>query len=209
MIFSVIFFSSAAQETLPGNASWKDSAAFFIKQLKDGAIAVRLHSRSEAIAKLRTMGNEEDAHNIERMQREENKEIIQAFKSELKFCRVYFFFADSTDALIEGRRSGFFVNDSLQVDPAITLREKFFLIAEKGIPVLPQKYDPTQQDPVTKDHGYLTEAIIIVDQNLKQLKKPFPHFANEPFPASLSPSDWNKKVEVLNTKLNSFYKKSL
>src|SRR6185436_17372500 len=93
-IFSVITFSVAAQETPPLNATWKDSARSYIRQLKEGAILVRLHTRAAAIAKLRTMGNDRDANTIESIQREENKEIVLAFRTEFHFCKVYFFFAD-------------------------------------------------------------------------------------------------------------------
>src|SRR6185295_7006048 len=94
-LFSVITFSVTAQETLPVNATWKDSARFCIRQLKGGAILVRLHTRAEAIAKLRTIGNTRDANTIESIQQEENNEIVQAFRKEFDFCKVYFFFSDS------------------------------------------------------------------------------------------------------------------
>jgi hypothetical protein len=210
VIFSVITFSAAAQETAPLNATWKDSARIYIRQLKEGALLVRLHSRAVAIAKLRAVGNTRDANTIESIQREENKEIVRAFRIQFDFCKVYFFFGDSTDAILLGKRSGFFLNDSLQIDPAISLKENFFMIAEKGNPDLQHKYDPTQQSNQDKsERSLLNETIVVLDQNLNQLKRPFPYYAQETFPQSLISTNWAEKVKALNRKLFLFYRKSL
>lgn len=209
-LFPVITFSAAAQEALPQNATWKDSARFYIMQLKEGAVVVRLHSRSAAIEKLKAMGSNQYANAIAAMQRQENREIIESFRTAFTFCRVYFFFTDSTDALLQGKRTGFFVNDSLQIDPAIRLNETFFLVADKGNPTVYQKkYDPTQPDMDYSERSYLNETIFLLDQNLKPLKSPFPRYAQARFSGSSWTNYWIGKVRGLNAKLLSFYNKSL
>ena len=118
--------------------------------------------------------------------------------------------ADSTDALLQGKRSGFFLNDSLETDPSITLHENFFMIAEKGNPALPHKNDPTQSaDGEQSERSYLNETIVIRDSRLRQMKSPFPYYAQEPFPLNVTQTNWEQKVKTLNAKLNSFYRKSL
>ncbi|MFI5135422.1 MAG: hypothetical protein ACHQD9_06180 [Chitinophagales bacterium] len=125
---------SRAQEELPKNFTWKDSARILIRNLKDGALIVRLQSRSMAISKLNELGNYSGANEIKSQQREENLEVVEAFRSSFSFCKVYFFFTDSTDALLSGKRTGYFLDDSLKVDPSISLKEIFFMIAEVGNP---------------------------------------------------------------------------
>jgi hypothetical protein len=208
-LLAVIAFSAAGQETLPLNATRKDSARFYIRQLKEGAIAVRLHSRSAAIEKLKTMGNNQSANAIAAIQREENREIIEAFRTAFSFCKVYFFFSDSTDALLQGARTGFFVDDSLKINPAISLDEKFFMVADEGNPNLYQKYDRTQPNIDYGERGYLNETIFLLDQNLKPLKSPFPRYAPGKLVGGTWPNYWIGKVRTLNAKLLSFYNNSL
>ncbi|MEO5673566.1 MAG: hypothetical protein ABIQ74_02870 [Chitinophagales bacterium] len=209
IVLSGFAFSVQAQEPLSSYGTWKDSASHYIIQLKGGALLVRLHSRAEAISKLRGVGSEQQATLIENIQREENKQIVEAFRSNFSFCKVYFFFADSTDVLLSGKHSGFLLNDSLQVDHGLSMKDNFFMIAEKGNPHLRVKNDPTQPNQQQAERSYLNETIVLLDDHLKPLKAPFPFYAQEPFPTSLGTSNWKEKVRILNARLHSFYKKSL
>jgi len=209
-LFSVITFSAAAQETPPLNAKWSDSARFYIIQLKEGAVVVRLHSRSAAIEKMKAAGNNEYANAIAVAQQAENRDIVEAFRTEFSFCKVYFFFSDSTDALLQGRRTGFLVNDSLKIDPSIRLTENFFMVADNGNPNLHQKtYDPTQPYMDYSEHSYVNETIYLMDQNLKPLKSPFPRYGKGKFGDGSAPNYWIGRVRSLNAKLLSYYNKSL
>jgi len=167
-----------------------------------------LHSRSKAIEQLNQLGNYVGANNIKKIQREEDLEIVQAFRSSFKFCKVYFCYADSTDTWLAGRRSGFLLNDSLEIDPSIILQEKFSLLAEKGSPKKQLPYDPTQPQNERSETGYLDETIVLYDSKLHMLKPPFPFYAKEPFPQNLANNNWKAKVESLDKKLNSFYQRS-
>ena len=207
-LFSVMAFPSAAQENLPPSATWKDSARFYIRQLKDGAVVVRLHTRSMAIQQMRTAGDNQYATAIATVQREENRQIVEAFRTAFTFCKVYFFFADSTDALLQGKRTGFFVNDSLKIDPAIRLTENFFMVADNGNPNLKQKtYDPTQPNMSYTEPSYVNETIFLMDQNLKPLKSPFPRYGKGKFGDGSAHNYWTGNVRSLNSKLHSYFDK--
>lgn len=201
--------SGYSQNEIPMNATWKDSARLYIRALKEGALVVRLQSRSMAIQQLRNSGNGETAELIIKSQREENREIVSAFRQSFNFCTVYFIYADSTEAWLSGNRSGYFLNDSLDVNPSIAMKEPFSLLAEKGTPHQSVAYDETQPNQESSERGYLSSAIVIYDQRLRLLKDPFPFYAQEPFPQSLTSSNWKVKVEALNKKLISFYSKSI
>ena len=200
-----VSFALKAQNELPPNAKWKDTAVFYIRELKEGALLFRLHSRSKAVEQLNNSGNYSQANNIVKEQREENLEIVHAFKTYFPFCKVYFCYADSTEAWLKGKRSGFLLNDSLEVDPSIVMNEKFSLLAEKGTPQKHAAYDRTQPQNERTEPGYLGEAIVLYDHNLRMLKSPFPSYAKESFPQNLGGASWKVKVQSLNKKLTNFY----
>lgn len=200
--------AAAAQPEFPMNATWKDSAKLYIRALKEGALVVRLQSRSLAMARLRDAGDAAAANNIMVAQREENLKIVSAFRKSFDFCKVYFIYADSTEAWLRAKREGYLLNDDLEITRSITLKESFSLLAEEGNPHQPVAYDETRPNQETSERGYLNNAIVIYDPRLKLLKEPFPYYAQEPFPQNLAASNWRAKVESLNKKLKAFYEKS-
>ncbi|MFI5135239.1 MAG: hypothetical protein ACHQD9_05265 [Chitinophagales bacterium] len=111
--------------------------------------------------------------------------------------------------MLGGKRTGYFLDDSLKVDPSISLKEIFFMIAEEGNPHRQIKYDATQPQREQSEPSYMNGTIVIYDHQLRLLKDPFPYYAQEPFPQNLSSSNWKSKVISLDKKLQSFYKKSV
>jgi hypothetical protein len=202
------FLSAYAQDDAALNSTWKDSARFYVKELKQGALLVGLASRAKAIAALQQAGKTKEASEIFYDQRAENREIVSAFRMAFSFCPVYFFFSDSMDAPLAGKKSGYLLNDSLETDHTIIIQESYFMIAQKGAP---QKFipsDQTQPDLEASRQSLLKETIVIYDHQLRQMKAPFPYYAQEPFPGTLSSTNWKSKVETLNKKLISFYRRS-
>ena len=200
---------AAAQNELLLNNTRSDTAKYYIRELKKGALVVRLQSKSKAIEKLRAEGNHSYARTIESEQREDNLEIYQAFRQHFDFCDVYFIYAEQTDSLLRNGGKNFFLNDSLQVDPSIHLNKPFFLFAEHGTPQFEKPSDKTQPDKQSPDESLMRQSIVILDQNLRQLKPPFPYFAHETFIKYLFDAKWRDKVIELNKKLHAFYKASL
>ncbi|MBA3649452.1 MAG: hypothetical protein H0W62_13025 [Chitinophagales bacterium] len=199
MYIGLSFFSlvSAAQYPDPSLMSKSESAKYIIRQLKQGALLVRLDMRTKAVTMLQEQDKNEAAEIILQRQRKENLEIISAFKRNFNFCPVYFFLSDSSDAARASRRSGYFLNDSMQADPAITLNENYFLIAEKGMleKEIPQDKTQTSQEPSTR--GTMEDALVIRDKNYNLLKDPFPYWVHL--------GNWDTRVRKLNKKFLNFY----
>jgi hypothetical protein len=104
-----------------------------IHQLKNGALLVRLKTRTNAIVALRKMGEHTKADAIQQQQAAFNSDIIHAFRKNFNFCPVYFFYSDYSDTIKAKRLDKVvFLNDSLQPDPTVKFEKKNFLIADFG-----------------------------------------------------------------------------
>lgn len=82
--------------------------------LKNGALLVRMQTKENSIKALRDGGNLEQANQVETKQQAFNKEVIAAFRSEFKFCPVYFFPSHYSENILGGNVSAVvFLNDSM------------------------------------------------------------------------------------------------
>jgi hypothetical protein len=154
-------------------------AKWQINQLKNGALAVRLHTNQKLIEGLRKMGKADLAAQKEYETMAINKNIILAFTKYYKFSKVYFFFSQDSDSLLNGKRKGIFVDSNLVIDPAIEMTESFYLLAEKD-------------DVYNSSIGFISEAeakqaketgnaskeaaMVIKNKFGHQLKDPFPFY---------------------------------
>lgn len=66
----------------------------FIQNLKKGALIVRLRINSKKVEAYRSVGNEELALKLEAQQKENNLNMLLAFKNNFTFCPVYFIYAN-------------------------------------------------------------------------------------------------------------------
>ena len=69
-----------------------------IKELKEGVLLVRLHTKQPVIDAMKERGSFKKAHYIKEKQEAVNKEIVAAFK-DFDFCKVYFFYSQFSDSL--------------------------------------------------------------------------------------------------------------
>lgn len=150
-----------------------------INQLKNGALVVRLHNNKTLIESLRKMGKADLATQKEYEMMAINKNIILAFKKNYNFSPVYFFYSSNSDTLLKGARSGIFLDTNLTVDPSISLKEKFYLIAEKD-DVYNSSIGFVTEDTAryVKEVGNASKeaAMVIKNKYGHQLKEPFPFF---------------------------------
>lgn len=160
-----------------------------IQQLHNGALLVRLKTKSQAIAKLHSMGYHTQADQMRDRQADFNKKILQAFRQEFSFCPVYFFFSEDLEKVIKKELKAVqFLNDSLQVDTTIHYTNPNFLTADFG---------PIEQDTASYfDKNYMAsstngiemrssayggpsmgfEALLIRSEEFIQLRRPFPYY---------------------------------
>lgn len=216
----MIFFSTcplqAQGEEVSSSDDPKQIAGDHVRRLRQGILIVRLpsnHRKIEAYQELIDGGNlkEGEQQRLERQKavtleetREFNRLVMEAFAREYNFSAVQFTLDTSTAHLLSGNRHGFFLNDSLEIDPDIQREPGTGYILRIG----------------STDYANSTgiEAMIIADDELNDLKAPFPYYSRlhhfsavmgSIFPAEKQrEKDIRRTVRKLNRGLNSFYLKT-
>lgn len=215
----------------------KRIAARQIRDLRDGALLVRLKTSMPTVNAMRSKGWENEAKQVEKQQRLENIALIQAFHRFYSFSEVRFFMSYNSKKILEREFEGVFVNDSLEEDSSIILRnQKNIFIAEYAdlepdTAVFFSHYEWVQtadfsmvQVPRFYNSGVNSfMALVIRDDNFEQLHKPFPYYSRALyksmqdnkghgiffFPVSLfSPMSPAECVKNLNDKLYRFLEKN-
>jgi len=169
-----------------------------INALKSSALLVRLKTKSKTIDALKERGMDERAAEIQAEQKEQNLEIIKAFKGEFNFCKVYFFYSDDSKYIMNKQWNQVsFLNENLEADTSIRFDEDIFYTAEFSQVDL--RVDKTQGTP---QWGF--EGLIIKDSNFNQLGRPFPFYVRNfnSLPIRKKPS---KVVRKMNSRLKEFY----
>lgn len=118
----------------------KEFAYNSIKELKDGALVVRLHTNHRKIQQLemtlassKLTKNQRKRHEgmlegtIKRRD-EFNIAIASMFADSFRFCPVYLMYDTNSTALTNGTRTGIFLNSDRVPDPTITLQEPHVFI---------------------------------------------------------------------------------
>ncbi|MEW6773720.1 MAG: hypothetical protein AB1304_06960 [Bacteroidota bacterium] len=178
-----------------------------INQLADsGALIVRLKSNRKVIEMLKAQQKLKTAKEVELSTYSENKKIVSAFARNYKFSKLYFMYDYSSDSLLKGFRKGFFLDTNLNRNPDIELKEKFYLIAERGslveshLGLIPDSLATkvSESGPTSKE-----VAIIVKNKYGIQLKHPFPYYVN-----GMNINKYDIYVTKFANKLNKFKQKS-
>ena len=142
-------------------------------------------------------GDFDMAKKVEQEQKEQNLEIVRAFKKQFDFCKIYFISNKNTAEVKENGFKNIFLNDNLEIDKNIVAKENKFYVAEFGIIDQQEKGNPVISDAEI-------HALIIKDENFKQLHTPFPFYVN------INDFMAERKVEeviwLMNKNLHSYYK---
>jgi len=190
-------FSFANIDSLPSD---KDLGRQYITQLKNGgALIVRLKSRDKNIAAYRNSGNTAIADEMEEKDRLLNRQIMDAFKTQLRFCAVYFMYARSSKKFAEGARN-VFLNEGLREDSSIAFNHSFFLFVDYGTALLNESvnsYTYTNQMQEGSTPGN-SQSYTVLDTDFKQLHAPFPY---QTMLNLLEQNPHQKAVARLNKKL--------
>lgn len=211
-------FLIAQDQNLSGNMTLEQLMEEKIRELKNGALLVRLQTKENSISALRRAGNEEQANQVEAKQAAYNKEIIAAFKSDFNFCPVYFFQSHYTEYILAGNLDEVvFVNDSLVPDPDIRCTQTVYLTAEFG-PLDPDtaayyegRYYDYSKEGLSKQTSYYGgadmgfDALKIMNNQFLQLKKPFPYYVRT-FDSLPVERKLSKAVAKMNKQLTDYYK---
>jgi hypothetical protein len=195
LLFFIIPYASAQDKRRKKYEDYKDPeqfdkfykrrniiGAWQINALKEGALVVRLKTNKLVIDGLRNQGNDQRAEQIMHEQFAINKNTMFAYLDHFKFCKVYFIYSNSSDSLLNGARSGIFLDTSLSINPGIVMDEKFYLIAERDY-----AYNSSIGFVPEDSAAYILEggnpvkemAIIVKNKYGHQLKSPFPYYVME------------------------------
>lgn len=184
---------------------WKrDYAKAQIKELKEGVLIVRLHTRTKSIDLYRQNGNAALANKMEDDQYQENKEIMAAFAQNFDYAPVYFFFSDDTERIKAGDTKGVFLNSKMLPDTSINPALSFYMVAEYGplegeTRVIPGDTLVPLPDYVPGE--ILERALVVKDKNFLQMRDPFPYYIRA---ANRGGAD--KQVAKLNAQMHSYLK---
>lgn len=156
--------------------------------LKDGALLIRIHSVSKVAQALRREGKILTANEYSEARRRRNLRIQEAFEANWDFCPVYFFEAESSADVREGRlQNVFFLGEKLERDAHIDYPAGIFYTAEFGtVPTrVPDRIEVMYLDmngkvkTVSRDNpskapgGY--NAFHVMNHHFEGLSRPFPY----------------------------------
>ncbi|HQQ93458.1 MAG TPA: hypothetical protein PLQ93_02800 [Bacteroidia bacterium] len=145
-------------------------------------MVVRLRSNRLLLDELKKNGKAELAKTKTLEQFAINRNTMMAYIENLNFCKVYFIYSNSSDSLMNGVRQGIFLDTNLNIDPAIQLKETFYLLAERDYGYNSSigfvKEDSAR---MVKETGTAVRQMAVVLKNKygHQLKTPFPYLVKE------------------------------
>ena len=215
LLLSCTFFSYS-QNTPPSNAEMRLRADTNYLNLVNGVLLVRLSNPQRKIAALRKYGYAEEANNIQIQQDNENKEIIKSFKDEFSFCKTYFFFSEhSNNVRAKDFSEPIFLDENLNIDPAIRLTKNNFLIAEFGhVTKDPESYKDfyatDNKDGYNRQTTYWGGpdlhfgALRMMSDQFVQLRRPFPRYVRTFNSLGILKRSVKKTVLLFNKKLNDY-----
>ncbi len=205
MLRSILFLSLTLL-SLAGMQAQTIAAEDAIRQLKNGALIMRLPCYAKKIAALEyIIANNSAPSAVRRAKkllketqteaREENLRIIRLFRKHYNFSAVYFTYDTSITTLRRGAYQGIFLNDDLSPAPQISLPNGDFLLAHIGY-----------TDPATT---LRSEALILTDLSLKQIAAPFPspvrYEAQRVMMGLHKEPTRRQQIKLLNAGLTRFY----
>lgn len=164
-----------------------------IEQLKDGFLLVRLRSIEKQLQMLRYRRERTAAYRLRNETKKTNAHIVQAFHENYDFSKVYYFYSKHSGRIRKHELDSIVLDyEMLPVDSAL-IADKSFLVAEFA-----------EIQPPAEGSGL--PALIVRDEQLIQLKKPFPFYVRT---AVLGDDSQEvAAVKQLNKQLKEFYQES-
>jgi hypothetical protein len=184
----------------------KEFAFSSIKELKDGAIVVRLKTNHRKIKilentlkSLKITDQQRNRHqrilnNTVNARDQLNKAISDMFLDSFTFCPVYLMYDTCSLDLTKGVRKGIFLNENKQLDTSITLSEKHIFLANH------------------KRSGSDFPFDVLRLRKLKEnLTDPFPYFVSlrESWIDAVNTPRAEMSVQILDRRLHGFYAQGL
>jgi hypothetical protein len=200
------------------SAKERDRTSQTLRDLKNGAVIIRLKTGSKSIDAYRKAGQNDVADRIEAEHQKQNQKMFWAFTENFLFCDVYFIYANETDAFLGGKR-GLFLNQQLQHDSSIVFEGTNFVFCEYGSVQPFSKFSDYEKPKVgtpgndnagksfgdgpvqTATSPATTSGLFFSDRELKQFNRPFP------FVESVYFDNFVPTVRTLNREMQRAYER--
>jgi hypothetical protein len=178
----------------------------YIKLLKKGTLIVKLPTYSTKIAAMQKLIDDPTVSESKKKRLKQLAEIaasdaknlaenmMAAFDSAYTFSKVLYTYDRQYDNLKAGQLDGIFLNENLQYDPSIEASSSPFFVLRFG--------------STSKSGTYGIDAMVIMNDQLKDLQSPFPYYQRtndlSAFIGSLIPSPEQKRIDAIRhvSKLN-------
>lgn len=221
LVLTLIWGSSKA--SISGeNQTKKDRvkiAEQLIKDLRNGALLVRLPARKKTIDAMLETGRIEQAERYKKELKTKNQDLILAFRNNFTFCKVYFFSSEQSAAVLEQKwTSVVFLNDSLKKDTTIQFNMGPYLTGEianiemdttsnfEHNYTTPSSTGPEVKSAQSGGTNFGFQAFIIKTENFVQLRDPFPFYVRT-YDSLPSRRSAEKVVRKLDKQLTNYYNK--
>lgn len=160
--------------------------------LKDGALLVRLETKSKTINALKNK-NPKLSQIIEDKQSERNDAIISAFETSFNYCNTYYFYDYKSAEIKRKNFRGNLLNKHLEpIDSIQNLRNNYLIAAfsrtegdSTNVPA--EVYEVQENGELKKTNdtsyvfyeGYQFDALVLYTPDLILVQSPYPHFVRE------------------------------
>jgi len=209
LLFIVLMLGSnvfAQRDDIVLTKEKKEFAFNSIKELKDGALVVRLKTNHRKIEIIERNLNNPNLTKAQRKRQEAilegtlktrdefNEAITNMFLDSFTFCPIYVMYDTCSTALNSGVREGLFLGKDNKVDPTIKINETdIFIVNYK------------------KSGAEFPFDVLRVRKLKEKLEDPFPYYValRASWINQVNTPRASRAVEQLNRKFYSFYKRSL
>ena len=192
MICLLVSVSCLSQGKAKKQKELNDSIATAqLTELKNGALLVRLRSYQKQLKVFEKRGDSVGLRNEKRKIRLKHLEIVNAFKVEYSFSKVYFFKSHNSSKVKAGELKNVVLNDSLE---PVDFSSSNYYIAD------PYRIEFAKMN--SSQNG-----ISLMDKKLKQLDKPFPYYVRKRDGVFFLRRDMFQMVTVLQKNLDWYAKK--
>ena len=176
IFFIGLFFSIDCLAQKLSRADRRAIAERAIEDLENGSLVLRLKSKRNKIRELNKLLANPDlnVNNVLKSRLKKKLErtiadrdrynliLIKAFETHYTFSDVYYMYDTATISLRDGERKGIFLNEKMELDPSIEMKEGPFFIMRGG---------NTDNTTTTGISG-----LVVMNAELEDMQRPFPYF---------------------------------
>jgi hypothetical protein len=185
LIATFLVFASAAfgqydadpapYDSLPAEQR-KEMALDAIHAIKDGVLILRLESNHRKIEEMERLADRNDLNEEEKSKwqmrvtavkedtRRRNRWLADAFAAKYDFSKLLIMYDTATQLLKQGVKSGYFLNQNLELDAEASLGEAPYRLVRFG--------------KASYERSSSASGLVLLDQDFRELRSPFPYFVS-------------------------------